>query len=94
MKYLYYEFESSCERTKEYIDFERTYKSYLKSHLPNNYTIHKFNPNHFCFSCIIKSDTDKFLYLSIDDVRFSPQGWYNNILIRSTISAYVHIIVV
>lgn len=80
--YENYEFESSTYRTKEYIDFERTYRNYLKKHLPEGYLLHSFNKNHFEFSCVIKTNTDDFIYFSIPDVRFWPNEWKNKILIR------------
>ena len=80
--YENYEFESSTTRTPEYIEFERTYKNYLNKHLPDGFSLHDFHKNHFEFSCVIKSDTDEFIYLSIPDVRFFPNEWKNNILIR------------
>ncbi len=80
--YENYEFVSSCYRTPEYISFERKYRNYIKKHLPEGYTLHKFNNSHFDFSCVIKSDTNDFIYMSISDVRFFPNEWKNNILIR------------
>ena len=80
--YENYEFESSIYRTKEYIAFERTYRNYLKKHLPEGFSLHAFNKNHFEFSCVIKTDTDNYIYFSIPDVRLWPNEWKTNILIR------------
>lgn len=77
-----YEFETSTTRTQEYITFERKYKNHLKRILPEDYSLHSFSGNHFCFSCVIKSNTNEFIYLSIPDVRYNPNEWKNNILIR------------
>ena len=80
--YTDYKFESSTTRTEEYKTFERKYRNFIKHNLPDGYSISQFNGNHFCFSCVIKSNTEEFIYLSIDDVRYSPNGWKDNILIR------------
>ncbi len=82
-EYIDYNFYSSTTRTPEYISFERKYRNYIKKHLPENYSIHKFNNNHFEFSCVIKTNNEKFLYMSIPDVRYFPNEWRNNILIRT-----------
>lgn len=80
--YTDYEFESSTTRTEEYISFERKYRNFIKNNLPDGYSLHEFSGNHFCFSCVIKSNTNEFIYLSIDDVRGGHNHWKNHILIR------------
>lgn len=77
-----YDFETSSERTREYSSFERKYRNYIKNNLPEGYSLNQFNGNHFCFSCVIKTNTDNFIYLSIDDVRGCNNCWKNHILIR------------
>lgn len=39
-------------------------------------------PSHYKFSCFIKGN-EKFVYISISDVRFFRNKWFNNILIRT-----------
>lgn len=82
-EYLDHEFASSVGRTPEYATFERKYKNYLKTHLPSGYSIHEFIKSHFEFSCVIKSDDNKFFYLSIPDVRYVVNGWKEKVLIRT-----------
>lgn len=82
LDYENYEFESSTVRTPEYRSFETKYRNYLKKNLPESYSLHSFNGNHFCFSCVIKTNTNSFIYMSIPDVRFFPNEWKNSILIR------------
>lgn len=81
-QYIGYRFESSTQRTPEYVSFERKYRNHIKKNLPEGYTLHSFNGNHFEFSCVIKTNKDKFLYFSIPDVRFFPEEWKDDILIR------------
>ena len=78
--YIDNNFENNSEQ--EYQSFQRKYKNYLTKHLPYGFSIYKFDKNYFCFSCIIKTDTNNFLYLSIPDVRYSNNAWMNKILIR------------
>ena len=46
--YTDYEFESSVYRTEEYKTFERKYRNHIKKVLPEGYSLHEFNGNHFC----------------------------------------------
>ena len=41
------------------------------------------NCNHDCVSAFVKSAENKCVYVSISDVRFFTNEWYNNILIRT-----------
>ena len=38
--------------------------------------------NHYCFTAFIKTHDDLYVYISIPDVRFWKNEWYNHILIR------------
>lgn len=83
-KWLGYDFESSTIRTPEYSVFEREYKKELVKQLPENCSIVNFSGSHFELSCFIKNNTSgRFAYLSISDVRYFKDAWYNNILIRT-----------
>ena len=81
--YLGYEF-SSCPNTGEdYKTFERKYVNYLKTlSKENGWELIKVSKGHYEFSAFFKYN-DKFVYLSISDVRFFPNEWYNHILIRT-----------
>ncbi|MGN1052334.1 MAG: hypothetical protein ACI4SH_02965 [Candidatus Scatosoma sp.] len=39
--------------------------------------------NHYCFSAFIKSAENKCVYISISDVRYFSNEWYDHILIRT-----------
>ena len=39
--------------------------------------------NHYCFSVFIRNQAGNHLYLSISDVRFWKNEWFNRILIRT-----------
>lgn len=82
-KYLHYEFSSGSQTGEDYKKFERKYISYLKEICKqNNWEFVEANKNHYCFSAFIKVK-DKYIYLSISDVRYFENEWYKNILIRT-----------
>jgi hypothetical protein len=59
------------------------YKNAIKKLLPEGYTIHNWIRGHYEISSVIKDDKDRFIYLKISDVRYFPDDWYGNILIRT-----------
>jgi len=82
--WLGYTFESSSMRTPEYSQFERQIKNYIKKLLDKNLELIAWSKQHFEFSGFIKNKlTDKLVYFSCSDVRFFPDAWYNNLLIRT-----------
>ena len=81
-KYLHYEFSTGAITGEDYKTFERKYISYLKGICKqNNWEFIRANKNHYCFSAFLKAN-GKYIYLSIDDVRFWTNNWYKQILIR------------
>lgn len=67
----------------DYKSFQRKYKNFIKKVCEeNNMELVKFNPNHYEFSAFVKKD-DKFVYISISDVRYFKNAWYNRILVRT-----------
>ena len=82
-KYLDYEFSSGCYTGDDYKSFQTKYINYLKAMCKENHR-HLVNVcrNHYCFSAFVKSYENKCVYISISDVRYFPDDWYNRILIR------------
>ena len=81
-KYLNYEFSSGCYTGEDYKTFERKYISFLKAICNNNnWRLVKVNKNHYEFS-VFYQVRNYFIYLSISDVRYFKNEWYNHILIR------------
>ena len=67
----------------DYKTFERKYKNCIKKIAQeNDGELVKFSPNHYEFSCFVKRN-GKFVYISISDVRYWHNEWYNHILIRT-----------
>lgn len=83
-KYIDYEFSSGCYTGDDYKSFQTKYINFLRSICKqNHWQLVNVGRNHYCFSAFIKSAEDKCVYVSISDVRFFTNEWYNNILIRT-----------
>ena len=81
-KWFDYGFKGGSGTTKEYEQLQRDCKSDLKKMASDNgMELYEFNKNHFCFSAVL-SDGEKFVYVSIGDVRHF--GWTSDtaVLIR------------
>ena len=84
-KYLNYEFSSGCYTGEDYKVFQTKYINYLKAICRNNrWKLVNVGKNHYCFSAFIKGGTEnKYVYISISDVRYFSNEWYKHILIRT-----------
>lgn len=83
-KYIDYEFSSGCYTGDDYKSFQTKYINFLRSMCKqNHWQLVNVGRNHYCFSAFIKSAENKCIYVSISDVRFFTNEWYNNILIRT-----------
>ncbi len=83
-KYIGYEFSSGCYTGDDYKSFQTKYINYLKTMCKNNHwQLVNVGRNHYCFSAFIKSAENKCVYVSISDVRYFSDEWYNHILIRT-----------
>ena len=83
-KYIGYEFSSGCYTGDDYKSFQTKYINYLRSICKNNHLrLVNVGKNHYCFSAFIKSAENKCVYISISDVRYFSNEWYDHILIRT-----------
>ena len=83
-KYIGYEFSSGCYTGEDYKSFQTKYINYLKCVCKNNgWRLVNIGRNHYCFSAFIESSENRFVYISISDVRHFSDEWYDNILIRT-----------
>ena len=83
-KYVNYEFSSGCYTGDDYKSFQTKYINYLRSICKNNHwRLVNVGKNHYCFSAFIKSAENKCVYISISDVRYYSNEWYDHILIRT-----------
>ena len=83
-KYIGYEFSSGCYTGDDYKSFQTKYINFLKAICKqNHWQLVNVGRNHYCFSAFIKSAENKCVYVSISDVRYFSDEWYNHILIRT-----------
>ena len=83
-KYVNYEFSSGCYTGEDYKSFQTKYINYLRAVCKNNHwRLVNVGKNHYCFSAFIKSAENKCVYISISDVRYFSNEWYDHILIRT-----------
>ena len=83
-KYVNYEFSSGCYTGDDYKSFQTKYINYPRSICKNNHwRLVNVGKNHYCFSAFIKSAENKCVYISISDVRYFSNEWYDHILIRT-----------
>ena len=83
-KYIGYEFSSGCYTGDDYKSFQTKYINFLKAICKqNHWQLVNVGRNHYCFSAFIKSVENKCVYVSISDVRYFSDEWYNHILIRT-----------
>lgn len=82
-KYLDYEFSSGCSTGQDYKTFQTKYINYLRTICrENNWQLVGILRGHYEFAVFVKNTDNKYVYISIDDVRYCPNKWFNNILIR------------
>ena len=83
-QYIGYEFSSGCYTGEDYKSFQTKYINYLRSICKqNHWQLINVERNHYSFSAFIKSAENKCVYVSISDVRYFSNEWYNHILIRT-----------
>ena len=83
-KYIGYEFSSGCYTGEDYKSFQTKYINYIRSICKqNHWQLVNVGRNHYSFSAFIKSAENKCVYVSISDVRYFSNEWYNHILIRT-----------
>ena len=83
-KYLDYEFSTGVYTGDDYKAFQNKYINYLRSICKENgWLLVRALRNHYEFSAFIKDDGNKYVYVSIFDVRYNRNDWYNRVLIRT-----------
>ncbi len=77
-------FESSSQLTPEFSIFARKYRAALARTLGLGYKEQSFSRGHFyCSAFFMNASSGKLVYVSCPDVRYTPDGWDNQILIRT-----------
>lgn len=81
--FVNYVFSSGGYIDDDFKIFNTKYKNAIKKLLPNGYEIHSWMKGHYYCSAVIKDDKDRYIYMSIGDVRYCINEWVENILIRT-----------
>ena len=83
-KYLTHTFSSGSTTGKDYKTFQTKYINYLRSLCKlHGWELVNVGRNHYCFTAFIRNEENKYIYLSISDVRYFNNEWYYHILIRT-----------
>lgn len=83
-KWIDYPFASSSSTTSEFREFEKDFIEGVKKQVGNEFKLYGFGGSHFYVSGFLKNKkTGKIVYISVSDVRFFPNGWYEDVLIRT-----------
>ena len=80
-----FSFESSSSLTNEFVAFAKMFIQRIKQvSAANGLTVLNPSRGHFYVSGFVRNNTtEKMAYFSISDVRYFPEQWHRNILIRS-----------
>ncbi len=79
-----YHFDSSSGLTPEFASFAAKMRTHLKKTLAPDFSLVSYSRGHFYFSAFIKNTTTSNLaYIFCSDVRYSPDEWYTNLIIRT-----------
>ena len=76
-------FSSGSYTGDDFNDFNIKFKRVIKKMLPDDYSLHYWNKGHYYCSAVIKDNEDRFIFMSIPDVRYFPHEWILDILIRT-----------
>jgi len=76
-------FESSSGLTPEFALFARQFKTGLVKKMIG-YTLEAWSRGHFYCSAFFKNNANgKYVHISCSDVRYSPDEWFNRLLVRT-----------
>ena len=78
-------FESSTGKTPEFMAFARMYRARIKaeSRIAGLDVVSWMNGHFYCSAFLLNRITGKHVYLSCSDVRHFPNGWADDILVRT-----------
>lgn len=81
--FVNYEFSSGIYTGDDFEEFNIKFKKAIEKKLPENYKLYSWNKGHYYCYAVIKDNNNRFIYMSIPDVRFFPYDWIEDILIRT-----------
>ena len=86
-----YEFSSGGSIGEDFKSFNTKFRNFIKKALPEGYEIHYWNRGHYYCSGVIKDPMNRFIYLSISDVRFFQNEWDKIIIDLIFINIFIFI---
>lgn len=81
--FVNYVFSSGGYAGDDFKTFNIKYKNAIKKLLPYGYEICLWNRGHYYCSAAIKDNYGRFIYMNCADVRYFPNEWAEDILIRT-----------
>lgn len=84
-KFLNYEFSTGGVAGPDYIEFQKRFLGYIKKEAKAvGLEMASHTKGHYECSCFIKNpENNKYAYISISDVRFFTNEWYEKVLYRT-----------
>lgn len=82
-QFVNYLFSSGNYIGDDFKSFNTKFRNSIKKLLPNGYKIHYWNRGRYYCSAVIKTPEEKFIYISIPDVRYWKNEWFSDILCRT-----------
>lgn len=83
-KWIGYQFSSGITTGEDYKQFQRAMRTDLRRQAQEvGLELHSFSPSHYEFSAVLKNPVNnRFIYVSIPDVRFWQDEWSSHVLYR------------
>lgn len=82
-----HEFSTGGIAGEDYKKFQRQMKTDLKKQaVKEGFELHSFDPGHYEFSAVLSKqigNEERFIYVSISDVRFFKNHWADHVLVRT-----------
>lgn len=82
-EFVNYQFSSNVYIEDDFKSFNTKFRNAIKKLLPDGFELHYWIRGHYYCSGVIKTPKDKFIYISIPDVRTWGNEWITNILYRT-----------
>lgn len=79
-----YRFSTGTTAGEDYLSYQKDAKSDLtKMAKEEGMKVHDFSKNHYCFSAVLETEDNKYIYVSISDVRHFPNQFLDHVLVRT-----------
>lgn len=84
-KWVGFQFSTGSYAAEDYKQFQRGMRTDLRCQAKEiRLELHSFHPNHYMFAAVLKNpENNRFVYISIPDVRYWQDQWTNHVLYRT-----------